>query len=709
MDAEEIYSNTAGELNNLSLFGLSPVPSAPSAGVGITITDFIGNDLRTAYNVGDVNNFNFSWGDSVSNSDRHDVYRFRLDNAATVNLGLTGMSADGDIYLLDSAGNTITSSTRGGAANEAISRFLGAGTYYARVESFGGANTNYSFSLNGTGSARDPGATFNSAHDLGNISRGNRNWNDFAGSSDANDYYRFELGENGNFHLRLNGLSSDLDVSLFDRSGNFITSSTRSGSTSESIDNFLQAGTYYARVYPFSGSSSYNLSVYADTASHFGTRSLTGTLGADTFDFSGNYTRTVVSGNSNVDFGSGQRDLLDLSGLLSSSVSINYANTTNGGVLYNTGNGTRVFDAITLNDGRQILFEGVDRIRFADTTINLSITPNDPLFNQQWNLHMMGVQNAWRFTTGSSNVVIGVEDTGLGTIPGGFIHDDLRNTTIYSNNYSDDYLRDGTVRTSSHGTDVQGIIAANSNNGLGMSGINWNSEVFNIDVLDGNVGDQSLATASQNIINHAAAGGKRAVINMSLGWRETFGTTGLDPAFEAVVAANPNTLFVIAAGNDGEMGRSGISYPGSLAQSYGNVMTVGASWGRTDYYGNTKAPGTRIEYAGWWGSQYGNGLTLMAPSEVIATSATRSAAGVVSYGYDTRFNGTSAATPNATGVASLVWSANNTLSAAQVRAIMSQTAFDLGAAGYDTLTGNGMVNADAAVRRAMAIGRGATA
>ena len=176
-----------------------------------------------------------------------------------------------------------------------------------------------------------------------------------------------------------------------------------------------------------------------------------------------------------------------------------------------------------------------------------------------------------------------------------------------------------------------------------------------------------------------------------------------------MVAANPNTLFVIAAGNDGDMGRSGISYPGSLAQSYGNVMAVGASWGRTDYYGNTRAPGTRIEYAGWWGSQYGNGLTLMAPSEVIATSATRSAAGVVSYGYDTRFNGTSAATPNATGVASLVWSANNTLSAAQVRAIMSQTAFDLGAAGYDTLTGNGMVNADAAVRRAMAIGRGATA
>jgi serine protease len=700
----EWRGNAAGSSVGLGGFDVSPSPAA-SAGVGVSIADFIGNDLRTAYNIGDVNNAGFSWGDSVNSGDRYDFYRFRLDNAATVNLGLTGMSADSDLYLLDSAGNTITSSTAGGATNEAISRYLGAGVYYARVQSFGGSSTNYNFSLNAAGPARDPGSSVGTAHDLGNISRSYRNWNDYAGSSDTNDYYRFELTENGNFHLTLNGLSSDLDVSLLDGSGNFITASTRVGTATETIDRFLQAGTYYARVYPWSGSSSYSLGVSTDTPSYFGTRTLTGTLGADTFDFTGNYARTVVSGNGDVDFGSGLRDVLDLSGLLSSNVSFNYANTSGGGVLYNTGNGTRVFDSITLNDGRQILFEGIDRIRFADTTINLSVTPNDPLFNQQWNLHMMGLQSAWRFTTGASNVMVGVEDTGLG-VSGG-IHYDLRSTTIYGNNYADDYKRGTSTKTTSHGTNVQGIIAANSNNGLGMSGINWNSEVFNIDVLDGNVGDQSLATASQNLINHAAAGGKRLVINMSLGWGETYGSTGIDPAFEAVVAANPNVLFVIAAGNDGDKGISGISYPGALAASYGNVMAVGASWGRTDAYGNAKTPGTRIEYAGWWGSQYGTGLTLMAPSEVIATSATRSAAGAVSFGFDTGFNGTSAATPNATGVASLVWSANSNLSAAQVKQIMAQTAVDLGAAGYDTLTGSGMVNADAAVRRAMAIARGA--
>jgi subtilisin family serine protease len=97
----------------------------------------------------------------------------------------------------------------------------------------------------------------------------------------------------------------------------------------------------------------------------------------------------------------------------------------------------------------------------------------------------------------------------------------------------------------------------------------------------------------------------------------------------------------------------------------------------------------------------------MGPSEVIATDATRSSSGSVNFGFNTRFNGTSAATPNVTGVASLVWSANPNLTATQIRTIMSQTAYDLGASGYDTTYGNGFVNADAAVRRAMAIARGA--
>ncbi len=426
-----------------------------------------------------------------------------------------------------------------------------------------------------------------------------------------------------------------------------------------------------------------------------------GTLGADTFTVLPGFQYSVFAGNGNVDFGKGGRDVIDLSGVLSTSVTFNLATATRGGVIFNPGNGAQVFDAISFSNGSQILFEGIDQVRFADGILNLAVMPNDPGFSQQWNLQMMDVQSAWRFTTGSSNILIGIEDSGLGVDLSGKLHPDLRaaNTYVYGNNYQDNYL-DGTT---SHGTDVQGIIAAASNNGIGMSGINWRSDVLHVDVFGPDRQTWSLARASQTMINTASQTKQNLVINMSLGFPGSAGRTDLDPAFEQVVASNPNTLFVVASGNENIYG---ISYPSSLAQKYNNVIAVGASWGTQDTNGVPKAPGTRIAYPGWWGSNYGNGLTVMGPSEVIATNATLSTSGV-QFGYDLKFNGTSAATPNVTGVASLIWSANPNLTAGQVKGILSQTSYDLGAQGYDQVYGNGFVNADSAVRRAMAIGAGA--
>ncbi|MFB2897435.1 S8 family serine peptidase [Aerosakkonemataceae cyanobacterium BLCC-F50] len=424
-----------------------------------------------------------------------------------------------------------------------------------------------------------------------------------------------------------------------------------------------------------------------------------GSLRADNFTFEHSSNRTVFSGNGNVDFGSGKKDILDLSSFSLRTVDFNLAKPTGGGVIFNPGNGDRVFDAITLTDGSEILFEGIDSIKFADTTIDLSVTPNDSMFKDQWNLHMMGVHNAWAFTTGSTDVLIGVQDTGLGVNTNGNVHNDLLGrTTRYLSNYADDFLDD----TSSHGTAVQGIIAANSNNGIGMSGINWNSNVFHIDVIDGDSKDRDLAQATQNMIDQANSKNQRLVINMSL---SVLG--GNDPKLEQLIANNiNNALFVIASGNDDA---STIDYPSSLAQKYTNVIAVGASWGTRDYYNNEKNPGTRISYPGWWGSNYGNGLTLMGPSEVIAAEATKASPNsTVEFGYEQRFNGTSAATPNVAGVASLVWSANRNLTASQIKGIMSQTAYDLGTPGYDTTYGYGFVNADAAVRRAIAMKLGST-
>ncbi len=686
---------------------LDPSSSSLLSSSDVAASDFVGDTLSTAHNFGDANGATLQIEDSVSGTDRYDFYRFRLGTTAAIDLQLTKLVADADLQLLDSQGNVLNSSLTFGTSDEAIRRSLDAGVYYIRVSSFLSATTAYRLNLTVPGAAIDPGLSFDTARDFGQLSRGSRTWDDSVGTTDPIDYYRFELQESSQFTLNLTGLSSDLDVKLFDRNGNSLATSAGYATADESITQSLDAGVYYIRVYPWSGSSKYRLTVGTTTTKPITTtQTLRGTLGADTFTFTGNYSRTIVSGNGNVDFGQNRFDSLDLSNLRSTDVLFNFASTTTGGMLYDPGTGSRLFDSIMLQNGNEILFEGIERLVFSDRTIDRFVTPNDPLFSGQWNLHMMGVQTAWQFGTGTADVLIGVQDTGLGLSSTGSIHPDLRTPIGSVQNYEDDYFRTypgpgSGQQTRSHGTDVQSIIAAASNNGIGMSGINWNSPVFTIDVLDGNADDESLATATQAMINEANRRGQRLVINMSLGGG------GIDPLFTALVANNQNTaLFVIASGNDDA---NRLDNPAVLATRYSNVIAVGASWGRIDAYGNGSTPGDRISYPSWWGSNYGTGLTLMAPSEVTAAGANYSSQVGAVFTYDSKFNGTSAATPNVTGVASLVWSANPLLTATQVQQILSQTAVDLGSAGYDILTGHGMINADAAVRRALAIARGATA
>jgi hypothetical protein len=672
------------------------------------------------------------FSDTLSSS-HSNFYSFTLKGRSSFNLDLEDSSKNAHADLIQDAngngvvddGEVINGSIFSSTNAESISKTLDAGSYYIQVYIDESLETNYKLAVSAT-PIDNAGDSFQAVRNV-TVNSQTKSYSDWVGLSDTNDYYKFRLKTTSDFKLGLTELSDNANVQLLDVNGNTLASSVNLDTTNESIRT-LDAGIYYVQVYPYEGSETfYNLSLSAtpvsgdvlpptpssvDTSSlaSDGTRQpirasssiplpldsttsyIKGTLRADTFAYQSAYTRTVYSGNGNVDFGSGARDLLDVSAFLSTDATINFNLVeSTGGVVYNPGNGNRLFDAITFSNGKEILFEGIEAIKFADKTISLSVTPNDPMFGQQWNLHMIGVQNAWRFTTGSTNVLVGIEDTGLAA-NGGNLHPDLRSTNFLSNNYLDEM-----TNSTAHGTSIQGVIAAASNNGVGMSGINWSSDVFHIDVMGGDAGDSDLVSATQTLINQANSKSQRLVVNLSL-------TGGSSPQFEQIIANNQNTLFVVAAGNTGA---NSLESPADLAKKYGNIIAVGASSGLKDWYGNPKTPGTRTSYQdkGWWSSNTGDGLTLMAPSEFPTTNATKSS-NAFAFGYDNSLSGTSAAVANVTGVASLVWSANSNLTATQIKSVLSQTAYDLGAAGYDTEYGYGFINADAAVRRAKALAQG---
>jgi hypothetical protein len=91
-----------------------------------------------------------------------------------------------------------------------------------------------------------------------------RTYKDRVGSLDTNDYYRFTLGKRSSVKLALKGLNANADVALISKSRSQPTRrSTRNSTQGEAINQVLDAGTYYVRVYPRNGNVKYELSLSA--------------------------------------------------------------------------------------------------------------------------------------------------------------------------------------------------------------------------------------------------------------------------------------------------------------------------------------------------------------------------------------------------------------------------------------------------------------
>lgn len=202
------------------------------------------------------------------------------------------------------------------------------------------------------------------------------------------------------------------------------------------------------------------------------------------------------------------------------------------------------------------------------------VIPNDPLFLRQTYHQQIGTPQAWALTTGSVKSVVALLDSGVdtdhpdlqtniwinpGEIPGDGIDND-KNGYIDDVNGWDfvDEIPDpnpkfnGTVTATGlhHGTLLAGVIAAEGNNALGITGISWRSKIMPLRVLD-NKGEGDVLSVVK-AIDYAIAK-KVDVINLS------FVGEGDSSFLRAAIkrAIDSGVVVVAAAGND-SINRHGI-------------------------------------------------------------------------------------------------------------------------------------------------------
>lgn len=330
--------------------------------------------------------------------------------------------------------------------------------------------------------------------------------------------------------------------------------------------------------------------------------------------------------------------------------------------------------------------------------------PNDSAYLSQWNLRRIGISSLWldgTFNTSMPEVKVGVIDTGIDDG-----HPDLVNTIALNpgetgggkesngidddgNGFVDDWrgydfvdgesedagdwnLRDNDPRDENgHGTAVSGIIGAQSNNSIGLTGI-MPAKILPLRAFgkNGNGTDIDIASA----VVYAADNGAD-VINMS------FGDVVQSPMLHDAIkyAYSKNIILVASSGNDGS---NNPHYP----SDFNDVISTG-SVGQHD---------VRSFF-----SSYSPSLDLMAPGEQIVTAT-------MGGGYTDQFSGTSAAAPHVSGVAALIKSmerekiisnpAYKELSNEEIRGVLLNSADDAGENGWDKYYGAGIVNASKAIQ-----------
>jgi len=285
--------------------------------------------------------------------------------------------------------------------------------------------------------------------------------------------------------------------------------------------------------------------------------------------------------------------------------------------------------------------------------------PNDPNYSLEWHHQKIHSEAAWSVSTGSSDVLVAILDSGLNANQTEF---DGRVTLGY------DYANDDSDPSDDlgHGTLVAGVLAANANNNWLVAGMNWRCRLLIEKVLDAaNFGYYSWW--AQAIYDATDAGAK--VINLSAGG----GTESIALTDAIDYAISHNVIFITITHNDGS---GAIRFPGRLPQS----ITVGG----------TERNDVRANF-----SNYGAAIDLVAPARDIYTVDSRGALA--------REFGTSHAAPLVSGVAAIVASLKPRIAQREMEQLICASAQDrvgdgTDMPGWDLFYGYGRLNAKYAVQ-----------
>lgn len=288
-----------------------------------------------------------------------------------------------------------------------------------------------------------------------------------------------------------------------------------------------------------------------------------------------------------------------------------------------------------------------------------STKPNDPMLKWQWGLAKVGAQKAWDRDIGTSSpVLVAVLDTGVD-----LKHPDLLGHVTAGKNVADN--TDDPTDNHGHGTHVAGIIAASTNNKVGVAGMSWGAQVLAVKVLgaDGAGSDCDIALG---IVDAVQAGAK--VLNLSLG----ADGAPCDQVTQAAIdyALRQGALPVIAAGNGAKKGNKS-----SSPANCDGAFPVGA----TDANDRVAAFSTHQPY-----------VAISAPGVSVLSTYLDAKTGKHTYAF---LSGTSMATPMVAGLAALLLSEHGTWTPQQVRDRIVATADDKGARGKDPYYGAGRINA----------------